>query len=178
MFYLSYTTYSQDADDVVVYNGGFDFRQSISFNNDFNFQDWYFGAAYGIEDLGYQWGAQLGFQLRPFRKKTVIQESATVTRQKLERKYFLHAQLDKRMGHFYISDYHFQFYFGARGGVLMGNYSGTRLNPENNWVVAPMGGIALNVDNYFFLKLGYIHLQDEVLNVDNGRINCSINFMF
>ena len=60
----------------------------------------------------------------------------------------------------------------------MGNYSGTRLNPENNWVVAPLGGVAMNVDNYFFLKLGYIHLQDEVLNVDNGRINCSLNFMF
>lgn len=58
----------------------------------------------------------------------------------------------------------------------MGDYAGTKNDAENVWVVAPIGGICFNFEDAFFLKLGYNHFSDKLLNVDDGRINLSLLF--
>lgn len=158
------------------YNQSVNLTPVFAFNNDFNLDDWYFGASGGVEDLGYQWGARLGFQFRPFRKKIEIIESSNIVRQYQERKYLIHLDVDKRFGHFSLQNVHVQFYAGLRGGFLMGNYSGTRNDADNQWVVAPFGGLCANVGNHVFFKLGYNYFRDHLLNVDDGRINFSMIF--
>jgi hypothetical protein len=71
---------------------------------------------------------------------------------------------------------HFQFFLGARTGFLMGNYSGTKNDAENHWVIAPVGGICFNFNDNSFIKIGYNHFTDHLLNVDDGRI--SLSFIF
>ena len=58
----------------------------------------------------------------------------------------------------------------------MGNYSGTRNDAENVWVIAPVGGLCFNFKDNVFIKLGYNHFSDKLLNVDDGRINLSFVF--
>lgn len=149
---------------------------SFSLNNEFNTDDWYTGLSGGVEDIGYQWGARLGFQFRPFRKKIQVIESDNFIRQYQERKYLIFLDLDKRFAHFGIKNAHIQFYAGARGGLLMGNYSGTKNDADNHWVAAPFAGLCANIDENVFFKLGYMYFTDHLLNVDDGRINFSIIF--
>ncbi len=158
------------------YNQELHIVPSFSFNNDFNADDWYTGLSGGVEDLGFQWGARLGFQFRPFRKKVQVVESSSFIRQYQERKYLIFLDLDKRFAHFGIKNAHIQFYVGARGGFLMGNYSGTKNDADNHWVAAPFAGLCANVKENVFFKLGYMHFTDHLLNVDDGRINFSIVF--
>lgn len=158
------------------YNNELVIKPTFSLNNDFNADDWYTGFSGGIEDLGYQWGVRLGFQFRPFRKKVQIIENASYIRQYQERKYLIFIDADKRFGHFGIKNAHIQFYGGARGGFLMGNYSGTRNDADNHWVIAPFAGVCLNKDENIYLKIGYMYFQDQLLNVDDGRINFSVIF--
>jgi len=183
LFFSTYCAQDQDAafdleEDAIIYNNGFEIKKSFSINNDFHFQDWYFGFSGGIEDVSYQWGAKLSVAIRPFRKKVQILQDNNVIRQYHERKYFISLDLDKRLGHFKMMDQHFQLYFGAKSGVLLGNYAGTRNDAINHWIVAPMAGICLNIDDNTFIKLGYIHIKDHLLNVIDGRINFSIQFAF
>ena len=159
-----------------TYNQEFTIVPSFSLNNDFNADDWYTGFSGGVEDIGYQWGARLGFQFRPFRKKIQIIESDNLIRQYLERKYLIFLDLDKRFAHFGIKNAHIQFYAGARGGFLMGNYSGTRNDAENHWVAAPFAGVCVNIEDNVFVKVGYMHFADHLLNVDDGRVNFSLVF--
>jgi len=161
---------------VPIYNQGFDILPAISFNNDFNLDDWYMGVSGGIEDEGYQWGARIGFAFRPFRKKVHVLGDNEIMRQYHERKYLIFIDLDKRLGHLSLFEQHLQFYLGARGGFLMGNYAGTKNDAENVWVIAPVGGLCFNFDDVFFLKIGYNHFSDKLLNVDDGRINLSMVF--
>lgn len=159
-----------------MYNQGVDIIPSLSINNDFNTEDWYCGFAGGIEDLGYQWGVRLGFELRPFRKRIQVLDQQNVIRQYHERKYFIFIDADKRFGHFGIGTAHLQFFAGGRGGLLMGNYSGTKNDAENYWVLSPFGGLCLNINDQTFIKLGYQYFNDHLLNVDDGRINLMIVF--
>lgn len=158
------------------YNQELLIRPTFALNNDFNTDDWYTGFSGGIEDVGYQWGVRLGFQFRPFRKKVQIIENSNFIRQYQERKYLIFLDIDKRFGHFGIKNAHIQFYAGARGGFLMGNYSGTRNDADNHWVAAPYAGICVNKNENVFFKVGYMYFQDQLLNVDDGRINFSIVF--
>lgn len=158
------------------YNQELELTPTFSLNNDFNTDDWYTGVSAGVEDLGYQWGARLGFQFRPFRKKVQVIESSSLVRQYLERKYLIHLDVDKRFAHFAIKQVHVQFYLGARGGFLMGNYSGTKNDADNHWVAAPFAGICANVHDNVFFKVGYMHFSDHLLNVDDGRINFMMVF--
>jgi hypothetical protein len=174
--FLSNLSIAQDADEVRIYNNGLDIVPTLSINNDFNFQDWYMGVSGGIEDLSYQWGARLGFNFRPFRKRIQVLEGNNIIRQYHERKYFLSLDLDKRLGHIAIKNQHLQFYVGLKSGLLMGNYSGTRDDADSHFVAAPVAGACLNVDDAFFLKLGFNYFQDRIFNVDDGRINFSLIF--
>lgn len=160
-----------------TYNQSLDIQPSFALNNDFNTDDWYTGVSGGIEDKGYQWGVRLGFEFRPFRKKIQIAESNNYVKQYLERKYFIHLDLDKRFGHFGIGKAHLQFYAGVRSGFLMGNYSGTRNDAENHWVASPFAGVCLNSNDAIYLKLGYQYFNDHLLNVDDGRVNIMVVFM-
>ena len=170
--------HSANAQDnaIPIYNNGLEIVPTIALNNDFNLDDWYTGFSGGIEDVGYQWGVRLGFQFRPFRKKIQVISDNNFIRQFHERKYLIFLDVDKRLGHLKLFNQHFQFYFGARGGFLMGNYSGTRNDAENHWVVAPFGGLCVNFSDDTFLKVGYNHFSDHLLNVDDGRINLSFVF--
>jgi hypothetical protein len=172
---MPFTALSQE-ESGDFYNQGVMLSPAFALNNDFNTDDWYTGFSGGVEDIGYQWGARLGFQFRPFRKKIQVIESDNFIRQYQERKYLIFLDLDKRFAHFGIKNAHIQFYAGVRGGFLMGNYSGTRNDAENHWVAAPFGGICANIDDNVFFKLGYMHFSDHLLNVDDGRINFSIVF--
>ncbi|MFT7158586.1 MAG: hypothetical protein ACI8Q1_003619 [Parvicella sp.] len=176
-FYLSGITLAQDADEVRIYNNGLDIVPTLSLNNDFNLQDWYTGISGGIEDLSYQWGARLGFNFRPFRKRIQVLEDNNIIRQYHERKYFLSLDLDKRLGHIAIKNQHLQFYVGVKSGLLMGNYAGTRNDADAHFVAAPVAGACLNVGDTFFLKLGFNYFQDRLFNVDDGRINFSLIFI-
>ncbi|CAG5079643.1 hypothetical protein [Parvicella tangerina] len=158
------------------YNEEFHFVPTLALNNDFNTDDWYTGLSGGIEDIGYQWGVRLGFQFRPFRKKIQVIENSSFIRQYQERKYLIFLDVDKRFAHFSISKAHIQFYLGARGGFLMGNYSGTRNDADNHWVAAPFAGVCANVHDNVFFKLGYMYFPDQLLNVDDGRIQFSMVF--
>lgn len=165
--------YSQDG-EIPIYNNGLNIQPTISFNNDFNLDDWYMGVSGGIEDLGYQWGARIGFAFRPFRKKIQVIGENDIIRQYHERKYLIFIDVDKRLGHLKLFNQHLQFYLGARGGFLMGNYAGTKQDADNVWVIAPIGGLCFNFKEQAFLKIGYNHFSDKLLNVDDGRINLSL----
>ncbi len=173
---LSVKDYKAQNEVLPVYNDGLKIVPTFSFNNDFNFDDWYTGISAGIEDRGYQWGARIGFAFRPFRKKIQVIGESDVVRQYHERKYLIFVDLDKRLGHLKLFNQHLQFYFGARGGFLMGNYSGTKNDAENVWVIAPIGGICFNFKDNTFIKLGYNHFSDKLINVDDGRFNLSFIF--
>lgn len=163
-------------DEMPIYNNGFEFSPTFSINNDFNIDDWYMGVSGGVEDIGYQWGARIGFAFRPFRKKIQVRGDNNIVRQYHERKYLIFVDLDKRLGHLKLFNRHLQFYLGARGGFLMGNYSGTRNDAENVWVIAPIGGLCFNFYDNIFIKFGYNHFSDKLLNVDDGRLNLSVIF--
>jgi hypothetical protein len=138
------------------YNEGVSIHPMMSFNNDFNLQDWYLGASGGIEDIGYQWSAKLSFGFRPFKKSVQFQENDYIIRQYQEKKYFISLDLDKRFGHFNLFGVHTQFFAGSKNGILLGTYAGTRKNPEPVWVIAPTAGICFNFDDATFVKLGYL----------------------
>lgn len=162
--------------DVPIYNDKVRIVPALSINNDFNLDDWYMGVSGGIEDVGYQWGARIGFAFRPFQKKIQVISDNDIVRQYLERKYLIFIDVDKRLGHLKLFNQHLQFYLGARGGFLMGNYAGTRNDAENVWVIAPLGGLCFNFKDNVFIKLGYNHFSDKLLNVDDGRFNLSFVF--
>jgi len=169
--------YSQKPEKTIpVYNVRVEIHPSIAIHNDFNLDDWYVGLSGGIEDVGYQWGAMFGFGFRPFRKKVLAIENENITRQYMERKYFLFMDFDKRLGHLVLFNQHLQFYLGVRTGLLFGNYSGTRNNPNPHMVVAPVGGICFNFNDHSYIKIGYNHFSDRILNVDDGRINLTFSF--
>ena len=140
----------------------------LKFN--FNFSDLYLGISTGIEDIGFQWGARLNFEFRPFYKKVSVSESQFVTRQYREKKYFLSLDLDKRFGHYNVWGEHLQFFVGAKTGFLMGNYKGTRNDAENHLVIGPMAGACINVEERVLVKLGYLYFDDRLINVPNHRV--------
>jgi hypothetical protein len=158
------------------YNESVVIRPIMSINNDFNLQDWYLGFSGGVEDIGYQWGAKLSFGFRPFKKSVQFQENDYIIRQYQEKKYFLSIDLDKRFGHFNLFGVHTQFFAGSKNGILLGTYAGTRKNPEPVWVLAPTAGICFNFDDTAFIKLGYLFMQDKLVNVDNNRMSLTFTF--
>lgn len=177
LVFISSQYFAQKSEKTIPsYNDRIEIHPSIAIHNDFNLDDWYIGLSGGIEDVGYQWGARFGFGFRPFRKKILTIENDFITRQFMERKYFLFFDFDKRLGHIVLFNQHLQFYFGVRTGLLMGNYSGTRNNPDPHMVVAPIGGICFNFNDKSYIKIGYNHFSDRILNVDDGRINLSFVF--
>ena len=153
----------------------FNIVPSLSINNDFNAQDWIFGISAGVEDIGYKWGARLGFNLRPFYKKVQIKEG-TIIRQYREQKYFLSLDLDKRFLKFDIIGAEIQFFAGLRSGFLFGNYKGTREDAKAFGVLAPMCGLCYNLDDAFFVKVGYCLFSDRLNEVSDSRITATVVF--
>jgi hypothetical protein len=149
----------------------FTFSPVISLQNDFNTQDWYNGISFGIDERNYDWSVKLGITLRPFRKSSVIEDQESgVFRQYLERKFYIFLDLEKRFIHFPVGKSELQFYVGAKPGVLLGNYSGTKINAPPALTLAPMGGISLAVNETMQIRLGYLHVLDQLSNVTDGRI--------
>ncbi len=128
----------------------------------------------GAEDLGYEWGARLGFNFRPFYKKTQIADDNNIVRQYREQKYFLSLDLDKRFLHFDVAQSKLQLFAGLKTGFLFGNYKGTQNNSKTYAILAPMAGVCFNHDNTFFIKAGYCHFSDRVTEVPDGRITLTL----
>lgn len=156
----------------------FDIVSSLSINNDFNGDDWYLGFSAGAEDLGYEWGARLGFNFRPFYKKVQVRDANDIIRQYREQKYILSLDLDKRFLHFDFIDFQLQFFAGVRTGFLFGNYKGTQINSKTYGILAPMGGVCLNFNNRLMIKAGYMHLNDRISNVSDSRATITLLFPF
>lgn len=149
---------------------------SASINNDFNLKDWYLGFSAGVEDKGFGWGARLGFNFRPFYKKTQIADGIIV-HQYREQKYFLSLDLDKRFLHFDVAEgTSLQLFAGLKTGFLFGNYKGTKNDAPVHGILAPMGGICLNRNDSFFIKAGYCLFNDYVREVPDSRITLSLVF--
>lgn len=180
MLLLPQLSWGQDSEDnsTYYYNHRVDIKANISvFNFDFNFNDFYWSISGGIEDIGYQWGARLNFELRPFYKKVQLPEENNIVRQYLEQKYFVSIDVDKRLGHLNLWDTHTQFFMGARSGILFGNYKGTQNDVAGKFIVAPMAGICFNFDDNILLKLGYIHFNEGVINVPDGKVTLGLHIL-
>ena len=143
---------------------------TISLNNDFNLQDYMVGISSGIEDVNYEWGARLGFNLRPFYKKVQIKSENNIIRQYREQKYFISFDVDKRFLHFDLLGYKLQLFAGVRTGLLLGNYKGTKVDAEKHFVAAPFGGFCFNFNDLGYLKLGYMQFNDHLTNVSDSKI--------
>jgi hypothetical protein len=143
---------------------------TLSLNNDFNLQDYMVGLSAGIEDLGFEWGARVGFNLRPFYKKVQIKSDNNIIRQYREQKYLISLDLDKRFLHFDVFGYKLQLFAGVRTGLLLGNYKGTKLDAEKYFVAAPFGGFCLNFNDVGYLKLGYMQFNDHLTTVSDSKI--------
>ncbi len=147
-----------------------DIVPSLSINNDFNLQDYMVGLSAGIEDLGFEWGARVGFNLRPFYKKVQIKSENNIVRQYREQKYLISLDLDKRFLHFDVFGYKLQLFAGVRTGLLLGNYKGTKIDADKFFVAAPFGGLCLNFNDVGYLKLGYMQFNDHLTNVSDSKI--------
>lgn len=155
-----------------------EFLPAISLQNDVNTQDWYTGLSFGMDEQRYDWSAKLGMTFRPFRKASVIEDkTAGIFRQYLERKFYIFLDLEKRFIHFPIGKSELQLYVGAKPGVLLGNYSGTKIDAPAAWTLAPMGGISLAVKEYMQIRVGYLHVSDQLRNVTDGRITLGLTFL-
>lgn len=143
---------------------------TFSINNDFNLQDYMVGMSAGIEDLGFEWGARIGFNLRPFYKKVQVKSDNNIVRQYREQKYFISLDLDKRFLHFDVLGQQLQFFAGVRTGLLLGNYNGTDIESDKFFVVAPFGGLCLNFNDVGYLKLGYMQFNDHLTSVSDSKI--------
>lgn len=143
---------------------------TLSINNDFNLQDYTVGFSAGIEDLGFEWGARVGFNLRPFYKKVQIKADNNIVRQYREQKYLISLDLDKRFLHFDVLDYKLQLFAGVRTGLLLGNYKGTKIDADKFIVAAPFGGFCMNFNDVGYLKLGYMQFNDHLTNVSDSKI--------
>jgi hypothetical protein len=143
---------------------------TLSINNDFNLQDYMVGFSGGIEDLGFEWGARVGFNLRPFYKKVQIKSDNNIIRQYREQKYLISLDLDKRFLHFDVLGCKLQLFAGVRTGLLLGNYKGTKNDAEKFFVAAPLGGFCLNFNDVGYLKLGYMQFNDHLTNVSDSKI--------
>jgi hypothetical protein len=164
-FLLQFICFSQENENQL------EFSPVISLQNDFNTQDWYNGISFGIDEQNYDWSVKLGMTFRPFRKSSVIEDQESgVFRQYLERKFYIFLDLEKRFIHFQVCKSELQFYVGAKPGVLLGNYSGTKINAPPALTLAPLGGISLAVNETMQIRLGYLHVLDQLSNVTDGRI--------
>lgn len=143
---------------------------TLSINNDFNLQDYMVGLSAGIEDLGFEWGARVGFNLRPFYKKVQIKSENNIVRQYREQKYLISLDLDKRFLHFDVFGYKLQLFGGVRTGLLLGNYKGTKIDADKFFIAAPFGGLCLNFNDVGYLKLGYMQFNDHLTNVSDSKI--------
>lgn len=143
---------------------------TLSINNDFNLQDYMVGVSAGIEDLGFEWGARVGFNLRPFYKKVQIKSDNNIVRQYREQKYLISLDLDKRFLHFDVFGYKLQLFAGVRTGLLLGNYKGTKIDADKFFVAAPFGGLCLNFNDVGYLKLGYMQFNDHITTVSDSKI--------
>ncbi len=175
-FLATLTSFAQEP--VSKYNNGVDIKPCIApFTFDFNLNDLYWSISGGIEDVGYQWGARVNFEFRPFYKKVQVRESGTLTRQYREKRFFFSIDLDKRFGHFELWGAHAQVFAGVKSGILTGNYRGTRDDLDASFAFAPMGGLSFNFDDNVFIKLGLIHFRDKLVNVPDGRITAGVYFV-
>lgn len=178
IFFLLVSTIKGQDSLKSIYNQGFDIRTDICFLSiDFNTNDFYWSFSGGIEDVGYQWGARLNFDLRPFYKKVQTPIENYITRQYKEQKYFLSIDLDKRLGHLNLWNTHTQFFIGSKNGLLWGDYKGTKNDFKSRFLVAPMGGICFNFDDMILLKIGYLYFDEGNTYVPNGKITLGVHFV-
>lgn len=148
-------------------------RFGVTYNMNFNLNDFYMGIAMGLEEQEQRISARVSFDLRPYHKKIQIKENSSVINQYFEQKYFLSLDLEKRFGNLTLPKSGINFYLGLKSGWLFGNYRGIEKSPDNFIALSPSAGICF-VKKIALFRVGFCYLNSHSIDIAPSRIILSM----
>lgn len=154
-----------------------DIHFGVSAEMNFNATDIFFGFGLGVEDINLEWGARLNYGFRPYHKKVLIDEGENVLRQYREKLHLISLDLEKR---FMVLDLGKKKkigpYLGSKFGYLFGNYRGVSKSPQDKFLIAPTGGIAMHSKDVY-VRAGYMYFNSET-DANEHMVTFSITLFF
>lgn len=175
--FLLHTSLVQAQEENASERGASYWTFSIHPSMNFNGNDFFLGLGAGMDELRDQWGFKLNFDFRPFFKKIQIDDAPGSISQYFEKKFFLSLDLEKRFLKIPMGTSKLRMFAGLKGGLLFGNYRGLRKAPQLDLGWSPVAGLALDIEDLGYLKLGYCYLDTKNLQIPNGRIYIGMTFL-
>ena len=155
-----------------------DINPSFSTEMMFNFNDYYMGLGGGIYDSGFEWGARVNLDFRPFYKRVKTEPVDQVSYIYREKRLFLSLDLEKGFYPFEAGSTKLGAYVGGRGGLIFGGYRGTSEKPDGKLVLSPAVGLSAWIDEIVIIKLGLNYFDDGLASVPDEKIVLNFTFVF
>lgn len=134
-----------------------------AFGSFFNLDDYLLDINAGMDELGYDFSAMIGFSFRPYWKRVRFKAGNHLFYQSEEKIYQISLDLEKR---FYFLQYgggdrkgKVGFYLMGKFGYLWGKYGGFKKARNQNFAINPGAGLSWQFNKIARLSLGYLYFS-------------------
>lgn len=177
LFALALSTFAfaqpNEVDDL---NEGMTF--GFTMESQWNADDFYLGFGMGVEHRDLDAGARLTYSFRPYFKKVLIKESATLAQQFHEKRFVISLDAEKRYTPYKIKKADFGVFANLKLGVVFGNYKGTNQKPEGGLLASPSIGPVFAWNKSVYLKFGYNFFPDRIESVQDSKVYMGLTIAF
>ncbi len=143
----------------------------LTIRNDLNHQDYILGTELGMVNARRNLAAFITFDARPYRKRILQYQGNNMFFQFREERYFIGAGAEYMRK---IKELPLAAFIQLNGLYTWGQYAGTDRKPDQGWEIVPRIGVALDLQSYGWLKVGYTYLDARSYRLDKHRLYIAI----
>ncbi len=139
----------------------------FSGKTDFNSNDLNLGIDFGRINSSKNFVYYLSFDLRPYRKRTLVYQQRNIYYQLIEQRYYVGTGAEYMRP---LRESRFGVLAQVNINYTWGSYAGTELKPDNGWLLIPRMGFSYRIMERSFIKTGYSFIDSKSNDIEKHRI--------
>jgi len=147
----------------------------VSFRSNFNTDDYILGLDYIVTKPSKGLSFIVAFDGRPFKKKILKKEFGNQYFQLAEIRFISSVGVEY---HRMFPQSNFGYYVQGNVGYTFGDFGGTKINPDDDFVVIPRAGLLFDRGGLTRIKIGYEYFNAQTPVISGHRFFASITFKF
>ncbi len=145
----------------------------IGYGFNFNNKDILSGAVVGVNDYKLNIGMSIGYEMRYWEKRTLVESKSNFYYQFREKRSSAYFALEKRFSILTRLKSKTGYLLGGKVLYTFGSYRGSSIKPDGKFKFTPQAGFYYSM-KYFAAKLLYEYIDYDIYKVSPHRINIQL----